>query len=215
MRFCIALALVAFAVAFAAGADARAGDLRVVTVPAALDMSMPFLCDWGYDWDERCYRDDSSRLGLGGAHDKVWRAALRFSLGAIPAGATVVTAELSLRYDRTCVAPFRRVRPCDGRSFDIEAHPIFTARWSSVREVEVGPAVAMASIDALAPPVWTTWDVTDLVSDWHTGGLENDGVLLKLIDQQEALDEMGPAFPSSSFTDASVRPRLTVWYLAG
>jgi len=212
MRFFVALVLVFVAVALAPGAGARAGDLRVVTLPAAADMSMPFFCDWGYDWDERCYRDDSTRVGIGGAHDKVWRAAIRFSLASIPPGATVVTAELSLRYDGTCVAPFRRVRPCDGRGFELEAHPIFTARWLSEREVEFGPTVASTSIDPLARAGWTTWDVTDIVSDWYTGGLENDGLLLKLIDDQEAVDEPGPAFPSSSFADAGVRPRLTVWY---
>lgn len=23
------------------------------------DIGIPFWCDWGYDWDERCYRDDT------------------------------------------------------------------------------------------------------------------------------------------------------------
>jgi hypothetical protein len=52
----------------------------------------------------RCFTDRSDRLGVGGVDDKVWRAALRFSLDALPPGATVVTAELSLA--------------CDGRGFD-------------------------------------------------------------------------------------------------
>lgn len=52
------------------------------------------------------------RLGLGGVDDKVWRAALRFSLDALAPGALIVTAELSLWYDKTCVAPRRTSRPC-------------------------------------------------------------------------------------------------------
>ena len=44
------------------------------------DLGLPFWCDWGYDWDERCYTDNAARLLLGGVDDKVWRAALRFSL---------------------------------------------------------------------------------------------------------------------------------------
>jgi hypothetical protein len=210
VRFVALLALVS---ALAFSADARASVVRVVTVPAAEDVSMPFYCDWGYDWDERCYRDDSDRLGIGGAGDKVWRSALRFSFDALPARATVVTAELSLWYDGTCVAPFRRRRPCDGRGFQLDAQPVFTARWDAQREVESGPVVAVALIDPLAPPGWVTWDLTDLVADWAAGGLENDGVLLKLPDDRETLDAGGPAFPSSSFADASVRPRLTIWYL--
>jgi hypothetical protein len=213
MRLGVLLALF-LALAAVRAIDARASELelRFVDVPAVEDVSMPFLCDWGYDWDERCYRDDSDRLGVGGAGDKVWRAALRFSVAAVPATAIVVTAELSLRYDGTCVAPFRRSMRCDGR-FVLDARPIFTSRWSSAREVETGPRVATALIDPLAPPSWVTWDLTDLVSDWHTGGLANDGVLLKLPDADETFDSPGPAFPSSLYADVSVRPRLTMWYL--
>ena len=51
------------------------------------DVGFPFWCDWGYDWDERCYRDDIARLPVGGVADKVWRGAVRFSLDALPGGA--------------------------------------------------------------------------------------------------------------------------------
>ena len=67
---------------------AHAVDVRVVTIGPVEDMSLPFWCDWGYDWEERCYRDDSDRLGVGGVDDKVWRAALHFSLDALPPQAT-------------------------------------------------------------------------------------------------------------------------------
>lgn len=208
----LVLALVA-TLALAGGA--RAGDVRVVTLSPVEDVSLPFLCDWGYDWDERCYRDDSDRLGVGSVGDKAWRAALRFSLDALPPGALVVTSELSLSYDRTCVAPFRRLRACDGRGFELDAHPIFTARWSAEREVEVGPTVSVASLDPLAEPGWVVWDLTDLVSEWQSGDFPNDGVLLKLPDAEEESGASGPSFPSSSYADRALRPRLTVWYLAG
>jgi hypothetical protein len=77
---------------------------------------------------------------------------LRFSLGTLPPGALVVTAELSLWYDETCVAPRRTSRPCDGRGFDVDAHPIFTPRWFAEREVEFGPVAARAVLDPIAPP---------------------------------------------------------------
>src|SRR5438876_3716108 len=115
---------VVVALAFAAAGAARASDVQVVSLPAAQDVSVPFWCDWGYDWDERCYRDDFDRLEVGGVDDKVWRSAVRFSLVALPTSATVLTAEVWLRYDRTCVAPRRRTQLCDGRGFMLEAHPI-------------------------------------------------------------------------------------------
>jgi hypothetical protein len=192
---------------------ARAASVQQVRLSAVEDLSLPFWCDWGYDWDERCYWDDSDRLGVGGVDDKVWRAGLRFSLDALPPGAVVVSAELSLWYDATCVAPRRTTRPCDGRRFELDAHPIYTPRWRAEREVEFGDVVARATSDQAAPPGWLVWDLTDLVADWRSGALANEGVLLKLADGEEAFESSGPAFPSSSYIDAALRPRLTVWYL--
>src|ERR687891_395390 len=93
---------------------ARAATVHEVTLVTVEDLSLPFWCDWGYDWDERCWWDDSDRLGVGGVDDKVWRAGLRFSLDVLPPEAVVVTAELSLWYDATCVAPRRTTQPCGG-----------------------------------------------------------------------------------------------------
>jgi hypothetical protein len=208
MRFVLVL-LVALALA----GGARAADVRGVTVPTVESVSLPYWCDWGYDWDERCYRDNPDRLGVGGVDDKVWRAALRFSLDGLPSEAVVVTAELSLWYDETCVAPRRTSRPCDGRGFDVEAHPIFTPRWSAEREVEFGPLAARAVLDPVAPPGWLVWDVSDLVAEWQSGGLPNNGVLLKLADGEEDFESGGPYFPSSSYARAELRPRLTIWSL--
>jgi hypothetical protein len=204
------LLVVVLALAFAAGA--HAADVRVATTTPVEDLSLPFWCDWGYDWNERCFRDDSDRLGMGGVDDKVWRAALRFSLTDVPPGAAIVSAELSVWYDGTCVAPRRRTRTCDGRAYDLEARPIYTPRWLAEREVELGPVTAAASLAPFAPSAWLTFDITDLVSEWLSGGQANDGVLVKLADGEEDFNVGGPAFPSSSHADASVRPRLTVWY---
>jgi len=137
----------------------------------------------------------------------------RASTSAIPPGATVVAAELLLWYDGTCVAPRRRSKPCDGRGFHFGLHPIFTPRWSTEREVEYGPQVGFASLDALAPPKWVVWDVTDLAADWLSGGLQNNGVLVKLVDGEEDFAVTGPLFPSSRSANTATRPKLTVWYV--
>jgi hypothetical protein len=211
MRLLSAL-LVAAAVALTAGA-ARADDYATVALPAADDVSLPFLCSWGYDWEERCYRDRLDRLELGGADDKVWRSALRFSLDAVPPSATIMSAELWLRYDGTCVAPLRRTVPCDGRGFGMEARPIYTEDWYSRREVAFGPAVAYAELDPGAASQWVVWDLTDTVAEWLSGAAPNDGILLKLPDEQESYEEGGPALPSSRYADDGLRPRLVVTYM--
>ncbi len=208
MRLVVALVL-----ALALADAATAADIRVATLPAAEDISLPFWCDWGYDWDERCYRDDSDRLGVGGVDDKVWRSALRFSLAALPPQAQIVTAELALSYDQTCVAPRRTFVRCNGAGFELDAAPILTPRWLAEREVDIGPVAARAAIEPFAPPGRVVWDLTDLVAEWAAGRVPNYGVLVKLVDEQEAFDSGGPAFPSSSYADPASRPRLTVWYL--
>jgi hypothetical protein len=192
---------------------ARGADLRVATLAPVEDISLPFWCDWGYDWNERCYREDGSRLGVGGEDDKVWRSALRFSTASVPPGASVVTAELSLWYDRTCIAPRRTSRTCDGRAFEVGAHPILTPRWPSEREVEFGPQAGAGALPAAAASQWMVLDLTDLVAEWVSGAQPNNGVLLKLDAAQEDYGSSGPLFPSSSFATAEVRPRLTVWYV--
>ena len=100
--------------------------------------------------------------------------------------------------------------------------PLAAAAMAAVRRGEsgvtegsyyLGPAVSWAELESEAPPQWVVFDVSDLVADWHSGGLANDGVLVKLVDDEEAYDGGGPAFPSSGYSDPAVRPRLEVWYV--
>ena len=41
------------------------------------DVGLPFWCDGGYGWDERCYRDGGARLPVGGVDDKDLRVRWR------------------------------------------------------------------------------------------------------------------------------------------
>jgi hypothetical protein len=199
--------------ALACVSAARGADIRVATLAPVEDVSLPCWCDWGYDWDERCYREDGPRLAVGGDTDKVWRSALRFSTSSVPSGARIVTAELSLWYDRTCLAPRKTSVPCDGRAFELGAHSILTPRWFAEREVETGPQAGGGAVPAGAPPQWIVLDLTDLVAEWVSGAQPNNGVIVKLDEPQEDFGVGGPLLPSSSFANAGLRPRLTVWYV--
>jgi hypothetical protein len=204
--------LLVIAAALALAAPASSADLRTLTVVPTEDVSIPYWCEWGYDWDERCYRLNEDRLAVGGDTDKVWRSALRF---AIPQTAVIYAAELSLWYDGTCLSPLKTSRRCDGRQYDFALHPIFTSRWSAEREVEIGPVAAIASLPAFAAPQWLEVDVTDLAAEWASDGLSNRGVLVKLADGQEDFGVSGPLFPSSRSPLREVRPRLRVVYSLG
>lgn len=206
----IALALVALV---AAVGPARAENSQTVyrAVPSA-DVSFPFWCDWGYDWDERCYRDFSDRLSVGGGEDKVWRAALRFPLSAIPHGSAVLTATLLMSFDGVCLAPRKTERPCAARPYTIDVHPILSSDWFHEREIDVGPLAARGSFWA-GTPQRLSWDVTDLVIEWVEYGAPDDGLLLKLAEGEEDLFVSGPRLPSSEFANLALRPLLEVTYL--
>jgi len=183
-----------------------------VTLSPTADTGLPFWCDWGYDWDERCYWDDGIRLPVGGVDDKVWRSALRFDLASVPQNAAVTSARLRLFHDGTCVAPYRTATECDERTYEIDAHRIWTARWASEQEVEIdGRIAATAWLDPATEADALDWNLTALVRVWHAGSA-NNGVLLKLADGEEDFGTSGPYFPSSSYPQAALRPRLVVTF---
>ena len=176
------------------------------------DVGIPFWCDWGYDWDERCYRDDTQRLPVGGVDDKVWRAALRFPLDWLPPGARIASASLELYFDGACVAPRRRAVPCAKSDYTVDAHAVLSPSWTKEREVDSDPVATASTTVSTTFARWISWDLTGLVADWAGGVVPNRGVLLKLAEEEEGFGVSGPYFPSSSFGTAVLRPRLSVLY---
>jgi hypothetical protein len=79
--------------------------------------------------------------------------------------------------------------------------------------VSFGPAIAFAELAPGAAWQRVVWDLTEIVSEWFSGGSANQGILLKLLDERESYDDGGPALPSSRFGNAELRPRLVVTYM--
>lgn len=200
---CVLLLLVA-------SPPARAGTISRAPVE---DLGLPFWCDWGYDWDERCYTDNTVRLPVGGVDDKVWRATLRFSLDGLPPGASITSARLELYFDGTCVAPRRRAGPCFEAEYAVDAHAIVSASWTKEREVEFDPEIAAEFVVDSSAAGWTVLDVTAIARSWASGAHTNRGLLLKLSDDQEGYGVSGPYYPSAGFAVPSLRPRLVVAYI--
>jgi hypothetical protein len=207
MRFVLALGSL-----FVALLGASPASAAVFRAPVVADVSFPFWCTWGYDWEERCWWDDSAQLAVGGDLDKVWRAGVRFDLSALPADAAVLSAKLRLYFDGTCVGVQGSTRVCDARWFDLEVHPIFTGRWFSEREVEIGPSLDETSIATGAGQRWASWSVGEAVSGWLAGD-ENAGLLVKLADGQEDFGVGGPKFASMTYAERTLRPVLEISYV--
>jgi hypothetical protein len=212
------LALFSLLAAFGLGGSSAVGaepEPVVLRVAPVQDVAFPFWCRWGYDWEERCSSDDSDRLAIGGDRDKVWRAALRFSVAGIPADAAILDASLTVRHDGTCLGPQRTSRACPARGYVVDLHPILSADWFDEREVDLGPLFSRASLALASRPDWLVWDLVGLVEEWVAGTRRNDGVLLKLADEQEDFDVGGPKVPAGAFADPLARPVLEVVYLPG
>ena len=207
----LVLALIAALVASISGASAV--GTHVVRLAAAQDVSLPFGCAWGYDWDERCYRDDGARLPVGGDENKLWRAALRFSTSSVPPGSEVVRASLHLFHDGRCLGPRKTTRACDATEYALAAHPIMSPEWFRERELEFDPAVSEAELGAAERPQQLSLDVTALVADWIAGSRPNAGVLLRLTNDYEDYGMGGPSLPSSSFAQETARPQLEITYV--
>lgn len=187
-----------------------------MSVPPGADVGLPFWCNWGYDWEERCYQDDGPRLPIGGSDDKVWRAALRFSLSQVPASVEIVSARLHVYHDGTCIAPRLRSVPCGELGYVVDAHRILSPSWSREREVEIDERSLNAEVVLAGwTPQWLVWDVTEVVRAWHRQLVPNNGLLLKLQDGDEDFGYGGPYLVSSSHPTSSLRPRLVVSYAGG
>jgi hypothetical protein len=193
--------------------SASADGTHVVRLAAVQDVSLPFWCEWGYDWDERCYRDDGDRLPIGGDDDKLWRAALRFSTASLPPGSAVVRAVLSLHHDARCLGPRKTVRTCEPRGYEITAHPILSPDWFDERELDFGPAVASGVLPSADQSERISFDLTDLVAEWVNRSQRNSGVLLRLSDDHEDFGVGGPSLPSSTFEQSALRPQLEIAYV--
>ena len=140
-----------------------------MSVARSDDVGLPFWCDWSYDWEERCYRDDGARLPIGGSNDKVWRAALRFSLSQVPGSAEIASV------------------PCGELGYVVDAHRILSSSWFREREVELDDRSLYAEVVLAGwTPQWLVWDVTELVRAWHRQLVPNNGLLLTLQDGDEA-----------------------------
>ena len=209
----LALVVVALVALATGGAAALPPDALVVRLAPVEDASLPFGCDWSYDWDARCVRDDSARLPVGGDAGREWRAALRFSLAALPPGSGIHQGRLTLFHDGTCIGAWGNDAPCARRAYVLEAHAIIDPDWTHEREVAFDPApVARAVLPDASAPAALVFDVGDLVLAWFDDEIPVAGILVRLA-PPEPWASGGPKLASSSFPVPALRPRLEVAYV--
>lgn len=154
----------------------------------------------------------SERLLIGGGGTLSWRAALRFDLAAVPAGAQITSAEFGLYFDGYCLS-VPDVPLCGGTDHQLDLRRV-TAAWTpttiSDKVTTAEQVTSSYTLAANAPQGWMSWPVTTLVQAWRTG-TPNYGLMI--LQHGEADGSSGPAPPGRRFTGSpALRPRLIVRY---
>ncbi len=146
----------------------------------------------------------------------VRRTALDFDFTAIPKGASVQHANVSLRtVPGTAYDPSKRIRigvTRTGSSFTNNAswNSSGTSAWSAGSPT--GPVTDVADVTgANSTPTWYFWNVADTIRDWQYDRLPQTGLLFRqLALNGTKANNVVSFYPSSA--SASRRPRLTVIY---
>jgi RHS repeat-associated protein len=161
--------------------------------------------------------NNTTTLWVGSDSNSLYRSAVQFSLGGMPAGATVQSASLGLYYDDSCIAGTGNPQYCNGTSHTIDAHQVTAAWTQSTTEdhMQFNSTIlssATLSSNTLGTPQWLNWDITSLFEGWLAGTTANDGV--ELLHDPETLGLAGPIFPSQYNTSVSPSyfPKITVTY---
>ncbi len=180
-------------------------DPTITIQPDTLDASFAANC-------AKCTPFVGDRLYTGSDTSSVWRGAMQFDLSAIPAGATVTSAQMGLYYDDYCLAVNGT---CTGvASHDLEAHRM-TAPWSASSTSSQlqfdATTLATQTITTSQQVGWLYWPITTTLKNWLSGAQPNDGILLKASD--ETLGLGGLAAPSRTYAGSTtVQPQLQVTY---
>lgn len=165
------------------------------------------------------YRDDQERH----------RILIRFDLSPLPPGVQIQSATLSLSHFDSefddapqTVSAYRLTAPwTEGSGTETNPDPGYIPDGATYTLAAPGTlwanpggdfdptAITAAVIPAFASPGWVDWDLTGLVSQWASGALPNNGLILRTSDG----DYTGHRFYSRNYgDDPTLRPRLTIVY---
>lgn len=168
-------------------------------------------------------------LGAGDTNNASWgtaRSTLLFDLGGIPATATINSATMSLyQWSQGSAAPQT-----------IDAHYLTRgwtegtglgsatgdgATWSSYNGVspwtapggDYNPAASASAVAPDSAGAWVNWNVTGLTQSWVSGGVTNNGILLKRSAENPAASEAKLFYSADHNDDPTLRPVLAIEWL--
>ncbi len=169
-----------------------------------------WISEWKTTWNYG--KDDSLTVDGEGTRK---HSLLQFNLSAIPAGARVLTATLSLYQNNASssggTVEIRQILSnwTEGTQWASTGAVNWTERDTGIPWVVSGGDYSPATFARTTLPAgivgWFEWDVTSLVGYWVAGTYNNDGLALMG-------GGSGNDFTSSDDNDSSLHPKLTVTY---
>lgn len=166
-----------------------------------------------------------ARFHVGANALSVRRGLVQFDLHAIPAGARIASATLSLYHPDALrgsgVVEVHRVTQDWSEGTGVNTCTGDGANWRSPWATPGGsfdPTVTSSVVKTAGDaPTWDSWDVTALVRGWVSHWYPNDGVLLKLSDESFSACTTVTncnywAYASDDWPDAVYRPKLTITF---
>ncbi len=163
---------------------------------------------WIHNWEPSTNYGEIGEMRL--RHDGLKRALIQFDVSDyIPYGSTIVEAKLDLWFDWASTGNF-----IDADLYRVNRQwDEMTATWNTPWQ---SPGCNAVPGDREGTPAatqrlrftkqWMTWDITDLLRQWVSGALPNNGMLL--LGRGDLMREV--LFRASEFTDPTQRPKLRV-----
>jgi hypothetical protein len=139
---------------------------------------------------------------------RIYRMYLQFDLSPLPSNAVVLDAKLALQ---PYLFPISIVTtPMQAGVFQVESpweedmitwdnQPICSNLAKDIIEIPYNPGIN-----------FVYWNISDLVQGWQDGNITNNGMMVRVVDENMDYGYIG--FWSSDYSDVSKRPKLEVMY---
>lgn len=149
------------------------------------------------------------------------RGWIKFNISSIPQRVWITSATLNLRLWAKTSSNQSQLGDPTGRIYGVYA---VTAPWTNwginwanqpswIDQDSATSPVPSGQGGWYGPIIWMQWDLTDMVKDWHSGALPNDGIVVKDTQENASLLYSTQFFTIHQVPNRTYYPRLVVRYL--